>query len=192
MKILENNFVITKEELIDEWQMALTKLIDNDLDIMAGRNQNERNIAYRLVIYLREQFLWLEKYEIYIDGEYNRDGDGGSKRPNPQEEYSNKNTWIAPDIILHERGSAKNDYRNDIFYCEIKKNASDEKSDDDKKIEHQMEERKYQFGINIYKLNSKQVELKLYTKETLEKPQRYSYNFTTKQLEENCNGQDAL
>ncbi|MFX4263570.1 hypothetical protein ACOBQJ_15395 [Pelotomaculum propionicicum] len=179
-----NDFVISKVELITEWGIALTKLIDIDLKILGGKNQNERSIAYRLVIYLHERFSWLEKYGIYIDGEYNRDDDGDTKRPNPKENHSDNNTWIAPDIILHERGSAKNNYRNDIFYCEIKKNSSDEESDDDRKIKEQMKNRKYQFGINIYKLNSKKVELKLYTKETLNSPQRYGYNIKTKQLEE--------
>ena len=98
----------------------------------------------------------------------------------------------APDIILHERGSAKNNYRNDLFYCEIKKNSSGKESHDDKKIKEQMSVRKYQFGINIYKLNSRKVELKLYTNITLDTPQAYYYSFKTKQLEELCNGQNAF
>jgi hypothetical protein len=62
--------------------------------------------------------LFAEENGLRIDVEYNRDGGGRDIKQNKSQ------IKIRPDIILHERGSKENNYKNDIIYCEIKKICS--------------------------------------------------------------------
>lgn len=172
---LSGHFMITKNELIQIWSEALNHLVEKDFFLLKN-NVQERALCHRLAVYLREYFLFAECQGIYIDVEYNRDGRDRKKTPSPD---TCTKHWIEPDIILHERGSAdctNHPYRNDIFYCEVKKNSS-QNNRDAKKICEQMKERKYQFGINLYQLNYNHIELALYEKNCEGQPEIYDYSF---------------
>lgn len=172
----EGNLHICKEEIIAAFSKALTILFENDIKLFEYDVQ-ERAIAARLAMYLREIFLDIEKYNITIDVEYNRD-DGDVKR----RYLEDKDGWIASDIILHERGSGGFNYKNDIFYCEIKKKSHSE-NDDAQKVKEQMTERKYQYGINLYYLQENIAYLDLYwfdknsQNEENAEPQKVSYHY---------------
>lgn len=152
----ENTLDICKEEVINAFSNALTKLFEKDAQLFVFDVQ-ERAIAARLAMYLREEFLCLEEHGITIDVEYNRDGKDVKRHHD-----TDKDGWIAPDIILHQRGSGKNNgYENDIFYCEMKKNSKSD-ADDATKVKDQMEERKYKYGIDLYSISLWNASLDLY------------------------------
>ena len=152
----KNTLHICKEEVISAFGNALTKLFEKDAQLFEFDVQ-ERAIAARLAMYLREEFLCLEEYGITIDVEYNRDHNDEKRR-----HISDEKGWIAPDIILHQRGSGENnEYKNDIFYCEMKKKSKPD-ADDAEKVKGQMEERKYKYGIDLYSLGLWNASLNLY------------------------------
>lgn len=152
----ENTLHICKEEVINAFSNALTKLFEKDAQLFVFDVQ-ERAIAARLAMYLREEFLCLEEHGITIDVEYNRDFNDEKRR-----HIFDKEGWIAPDIILHQRGSGENsEYKNDIFYCEMKKKSKPD-ADDAEKVKGQMEERKYKYGIDLYSLGWWSANLNLY------------------------------
>lgn len=174
------NFIITKNELIQNWSQALKMLVDIDQSLLDSDAQ-ERTLCYRLAHYLSELFLSAEQRGIYIDVEYNRDGNDRKKTPIPD---TCTKHWTAPDIIFHERGSAdctEHPYRNDIFYCEVKKNDC-LNNNDKQKIILQMKYRHYQFGINLYQLNRSHIELALYEKNCDGQPEIYHYSFNEGKL----------
>jgi len=176
----DGNFHIEKDEVIQIFSCALKRLVKEDKFLLEADAQ-ERSLVFKLALYLRELLQFAENGGLNIDVEYNRDGKKAIKRPNPNNENDNNN-WIAPDIILHERGSAKNNYKNDILYCEIKKKSKSGKRDA-KKIKEQMEHRKYKYGINLYSLNRNNISLDLYLNYNSE-PIRYKFDSGTKELKE--------
>ena len=175
------DFIITSEEIIHFFSQALKRLINEDSFLLKSGVQ-ERSIQFKLGVYLRELFSFAECGGLNIDVEYNRDGKSNVKRPNPDCEHFSKNKWIAPDIILHERGSADfksdNKYKNDIIFCEIKKNGKN----NPKRIKEQMKIRKYKYGIDLYLLTPKKISLDLYTQDNIQR--QYEFNFKTQMLEE--------
>jgi hypothetical protein len=171
-------FHINEKEIIQIFSSAIARLYKNDFCLFESGVQ-ERALQFRLGVYLRELFLFAENNGLSIDVEYNRDGEKDAKRPNPEKSVKD---WFAPDIILHERGSKIFDYRNDIIYCEIKKDSKSGSSDATK-IKQQMKIRKYQYGIDLFSLKKDKIELDVYKIEQVEKPKRYIFNFKTCQLE---------
>ena len=155
---------ICKEEVISAFSQALATLFENDKELFDFDVQ-ERAIAARLAIYLHECFAFIESKGVKIDVEYNRDGADIKRRHSQCQDG-----WIAPDIILHQRGSGAENYKNDIFYCEIKKNSRSD-ADDAEKIKEQMRERKYKYGIDLYKIKFEEVSLDLYLFEN--SPERF-------------------
>lgn len=169
------HLIIEKDELLQIWSEALKSLIEIDQALLESDVQ-ERAVCFRLAHYLSQFFLLAEKHRIFVDVEYNRDGEKRKKTPMPDQCTRH---WIAPDIILHERGSAddpEDKYRNDIFYCEVKKNDSKNGSDKNRIIE-QMCERKYQFGINLYQINKNKIELALRDLNKSSCREIYAYSF---------------
>lgn len=156
MKFDSNDVLhICKEEVIAAFSQALTTLFEKDKELFDFDVQ-ERAIAARLAMYLHEYFSFAETNGLRIDVEYNRDY-VDIKRRNLQD----RDGWIAPDIILHQRGSARENFKNDIFYCEIKKN-SHSGNDDAAKVKEQMVERKYKYGIDLCRLKFEDVLFDLY------------------------------
>lgn len=152
----DNILHICKEEILSAFSKALTTLFEND-ELLFEFGVDERTIAGRLAMYLRDEFAYAEAHGITIDIEYNRDAD--KVKYEHQQEKKNR---IFPDIILHQRGSGKNqEYKNDIFYCEMKKSSTPNASDKDK-VKIQLKKRKYQYGINLYYINHWEAKLDLY------------------------------
>ena len=177
------NFCISEEEIIQVIYHALKRLVTEDMHLFKSGVQ-ERALQFKLALYLRELLKIAECGGVYIDVEYNRDGESDVKRPNP----NNDKKWFAPDIILHERGSANykcyDQYKNDIIYCEIKKKSKSGKPDA-ARIKKQMRVRKYQYGIDIYSLRLNNISLDLYVlvNNRFDK-KSYEYNFSEDRLNE--------
>jgi hypothetical protein len=156
----KGNFCISEVEIIQVFSYAFKRIVTEDKHLFESGVQ-ERALQFRLALYLRKQLKFAECRGLFIDVEYNRDGKNNKKRPSPNCEKS----WIAPDIILHERGSADYEgdekFKNDIIYCEIKKNSKSG-NQDATKIKEQMINRKYQFGIDLFSLKPENVLLDLY------------------------------
>lgn len=156
---------------------AVRKLLSNDR-LMFKFDVQERALAARLAMYLREELIDWEKtkskdgIKIFVDDEYNRDGE------NPK--YTGENEYeeeiierlskdlhpiIIPDIIIHERGSGAlwgdERYRNDIVYCEIKRNSKSGGLDA-LKVYHNTRKFKYHFGIDLYRLTVNDVKMDVY------------------------------
>lgn len=144
------------DELKALWQYALSMLYEKDRRLLRY-NVNERTIACRLALYLQLKYDPCFMKRACIDVEYNREGKG-IKRPYIDSESG----WIAPDIILHERGNKE----NDIFYCEVKKNSKND-NDDSIRVKNALMERKYKYGINLYSVTSKEANLSFYKKDGL-------------------------
>jgi len=157
-----DNFIISFEMIIDIFSFALKRLVNEDIHLLNSGAQ-ERSLQFKLACYLREYLLFTEYKGIFVDVEYNRDGKSQVKKS------SNGNCFY-PDIILHERGSA--DYtgnkknRNNILYCEIKKDSMAGQKDEKKVIE-QMKMRKYKFGIDLYSLNKDNIFLNIFIESNL-------------------------
>lgn len=175
----DKNFIILKNEVVKLFEIAIRKFCIED-EYLFDSEVQERARAARLAMYLREQLLFAEEFGIMVDVEYNRDGKD-VKRPIPfQYNEKNNTTWIAPDIIIHERGSKYKHYRNDIVCCEIKNNSFSNNTDVSK-IKEQIESRKYQYGVNLYKFNSKHICLDLYIRD-VENKEAYIFDFQNLKL----------
>lgn len=138
-------------ELKALWNYALSMLYEKD-KILMENNVSERTIACRLAFYLQLKYDPCFKKCTCVDLEYNREGKE-VKRPH----RDSKSGWIAPDIILHKRGSQE----NDIFYCEVKKNSKND-NDDSIRIKNAIRERNYQYGINLYSVKTYRANLSFY------------------------------
>ena len=181
MKFDDNgNLLIYKNEVIQIFSCALKKLFENDMALFTYDVQ-ERAIAIRLGMYLREYLLFAEAGGVMIDLEYNRDG-ANPKRPHDHMEGDGR--WISPDIILHQRGSSNCHYKNDIFFCEIKKSSDDD--NDAKRVKEQIKDKNYKYGINLYKLSATEVKLDFYLFATEERidiiRKQYHYDFDLNML----------
>lgn len=136
---------INKEIVLKAFKYAFKNLYEKDKYVIEN-NTHEQSISGRIAMYLREYFIDYEKVELRVDIEYNRDG-SDPKLQNQKLQYDNKiNPYIRPDILFHVRGSNK----QNIIYCEIKKDDDCDKQ----KVRKQVEEnRKYKFGVVISKIS---------------------------------------
>lgn len=150
---------MSHDDIVQLFNHALQKLVVTDM-ILLNVDAQERAIAARLAMYLRDDLLFAENHNIFVDVEYNRDGDN-LKRP----AQGSTQVWIAPDIIIHERKSGacqgEDKYRNDIVYIEVKKNSKESQADA-QKVLGQMKQRKYQYGVDLYRLSAQEIKLELY------------------------------
>lgn len=181
MKFDEHSrFEISKEELVQLFSAAFTKMLDRDSDLFESQNQvQERTFMHRLAFYMHELLRFPEEYvgingiKLSLDVEYNRDGDDVKRLSRVPE-----TDWVAPDIILHERRSGalngEDRYRNDIFVCEMKKNGNAGGADATR-VKAYINEKKYKYGINLYHLSSTPYEFDLYV-ENEQSPEKYIYD----------------
>lgn len=80
MKFTQNNrFFVSHDDIVQLFNHALQKLVVTDM-ILLNVDAQERAIAARLAMYLRDDLLFAENHNIFVDVEYNRDGDN-LKRP---------------------------------------------------------------------------------------------------------------
>ena len=193
MNFDENDvFHLDQVELIQIFSVAFTRMLERDRELFESPNQaQERTFMHRFafelhnMLYLAEDFRDLQGRPILsLDVEYNRDGDSIKRHGE---------NWIAPDILLHQRGSGKldgaNKYKNDVFVCELKKDDPNE--NDDARVRDFVCNRKYMYGINFYKMTSGLHEFKLYWGETDENgarvccgPSRWRYEEADKRFVE--------
>lgn len=176
MEFDAGNLKVSKEEIIDLFKKVITKLYKCDYELFKN-NVQERSLVARLSMYLRDSLICLETNQIYVDVEYNRDGDS-LKRSYPEKVRK----WFAPDILVHERGSKKNNYRNDIVFCEVKKD-SESGHEDASRITTQMKVRKYAYGIDLYKLSPDECCFDLYyfsNEDNKIQKESYKFNNSTK------------
>jgi hypothetical protein len=175
----KNNLIISDEEIIQIFSFALRRFVKDDIHMLKS-NVQERALQFRLASYLREYFIFAESGGLNIDVEYNRDGANDIKKIKPDNLYREECSTFYPDILLHERGSADYDngekHKNNIIYCEIKKNGKSG-NDDAKRVILQMKERNYQYGINLYSLKENDIRLDLYTVNNIG---HIGYKFDTK------------
>jgi len=178
------NFCIGEEEIIEVFSYALKRLVIEDGNLLKS-GAHEHSLQFRLASYLREVFSIAEYGGLRIDIEYNREGENDIKR-------RSSGSPFYQDIILHERGSSKYNgnkkHKNNIFSCEIKIN-SENNNDDAERIREQMENRRYQYGINLFKLTDKRISLSLYTHHDRNIDEKsYSFDFEKQRLEIKANG----
>ena len=131
----DGRFHLGEAKLVEVFSVAFARTLERDAVLFDVKPQ-ERAFMHRFAQELRRGFSFAEDYRINgkpvisLDVEYNRLGKG-LKHDNS--ENPDKNCWIAPDIILHERmsgglpGRQKN--RNNIFVCEMKRDGCDESKD---------------------------------------------------------------
>lgn len=167
--------IIDKSKLLNILQEAFVKLYEFDLDAIE-RDTHEQCLSGRLAMYIHEELNKSMNNEVRVDVEYNRDKDN-PKLENQKKRYDkDKNPYIRPDILIHERGT---DNCN-ILYCEIKKNND---CDTDKVKKQVYGDRKYRYGISIIKLNSTEIELVLFEiSNSKQQPEKYYFCSDSKNL----------
>ncbi len=175
----EGLFHIDEVELVQLFSVAFARMLERDKVLFDKTQPQERCFMHRFAQELRLVFTFAENYRkngspiLSLDVEYNRDGNG-KKTPDGDAEASKKK-WIAPDIILHERGSKEYEFRNDIFACEMKKDALPDKTDAERLSNEFLGRRKYKFGIDFYQCAKSPYMFSLYT-QGQPSPQGYYFN----------------
>ncbi len=176
-----NRFILGQDELVAAFSTAFSRTLERDAELFNASNQvQERTFMHRFAFELREYFRLIEEHRvnnrpvISLDVEYNRDGECSK-----QLDAIGKK-WIAPDIILHERKSGalegEEQYRNDIFVCEMKKSSKPGGEDEDK-VKSFLISKKYQYGIDFYSFSEKKYRFTLFTLDGRWRLQRHEYCF---------------
>lgn len=155
---------MTKEKLLVVFSKAFCKFIKKDADLFeASKTVQERAFLFRFACYLKDAVeksgRGVDGAKLKLDVEYNRDGD-------KVKQIDNGRDWMAPDIVFHERHSGalegENQYRNDIFCCEAKKDGNPD-GEDAKRVKELIKKMKYEFGIDFYRFAKHEAEFDLYT-----------------------------
>jgi len=107
---------------------ALSKLLSLD-GYLLEKDANERSVTHRLGLYLQQAFP-----DWHVDCEYNRDGDVPKRLQANKQRYrsaadgeSHRDTegkTVFPDVIVHRRGTQKNNLKNNLLVIEVKKTTS--------------------------------------------------------------------
>ena len=161
-------FHMDEAELVQVFSVAFSRMLERDAELFSARKPQERTFMFRFAHELAVLFAFAENYRqngkpvLSLDVEYNRDG-SEVKTPHGIVN-SDQHRWIAPDIILHERGSKVHGYRNDIFVCEMKKKDLPFK-EDSKRIRAFLKLRKYKFGIDFYHFTEQDYAFDLYQRD---------------------------
>ena len=190
-------FSLKEEELVEAFSKAFARTLKRDAYLFTESKPQERTFMFRFAQELRNEFLNAEyppcgMPALSLDVEYNRDGTG-LKYEDPNHPIKKK--WVAPDIILHERGSGsylcEQKYRNDIFVCEMKKDAPHEEMTDAQKAKQQktdagtvldfIRNRKYKYGVDFCQFAVTPARFDLYTTEGDVK--EYKFNIESNQFE---------
>lgn len=114
------------EKMKKKVKYAINQLISNDSYLLEN-DANEVTLSSTLFCYLKNQF---NGYDV--DCEYNRRQNGDPKKLNVSRESCIQNTFVKPDIIVHQRDSTDHNY----LVIEVKKTKSSKKeiNFDDKKL----------------------------------------------------------
>lgn len=154
---------------------ALTKLVNNDLELIRRKVQEE-SINHKLAIYLEEE-LRETGWPHHVDVEYNKNGD----KPKTYTDARGKKKRAKPDIIVHQR---KEQDENLLFF-EIKK-LNSSKLDFEKVKAFLKQKYKYRFACLInYKPKENYIYVILkYIKDDAIEDHEYKFSKTRKTLTE--------
>lgn len=167
-----NVFHLNQDELIQVLSAAFSCTLKRDRELYDTPNQvQERTFMHRFAFELHKKFRKFENARdlngrpiLSLDVEYNRDGDD-LKRMTARKK---KRKWYAPDIVFHQRCSGKltgdEQYKNDVFVCELKKDGSPD--EDRRRVKRMVRKLKYQYGINFYRMTKNSYEFEFYWGET--------------------------
>ena len=158
-------FQMNRSELIRVLSDAFSKMLCYERDLFDAVNQvQERAFMHRFAFWL--QYILKDKsfdgdeWRLFVDVEYNRDGDDVKR-------IDNGKVWTAPDIIFHERKSGaiegRYKYGNDVFCCEMKKHGRP-RGEDAERVKMFMAEKRYLFGIDFYQFACRDAKFDLYEK----------------------------
>ena len=169
-------FLLSERELVCAFSKAFARTLKRDAYLFEESKPQERTFMFRFAQELRNEFLDAEyptggQPALSLDVEYNRDSTG-LKYEDP--DHPSKKKWVAPDIILHERGSGsylcEQKYRNDIFVCEMKKdglhnmtNAQKAKKLNADRVLDFIRNRKYKYGVDFCQFAVTPARFELYT-----------------------------
>lgn len=137
-------------------QYVFKNFLENDFQLIKNKNY-EPTVSGRMAMYFREKLQCLESMKIFIDVEYNKYENYEKLRDNNLLK-SSTNKGIRPDIIIHQR----NKQNNNLLFCELKKNASRNGKDKDK-IEEQVKNKNYKYGLYINRIKEKEIQFQIYT-----------------------------
>ena len=158
-------FQMNRSELIRVLSDAFSKMLCYERDLFDAVNQvQERAFMHRFAFWLqcilKDKSFDGDEWRLFVDVEYNRDGDDVKR-------IDNGKVWTAPDIIFHERKSGaiegKHKYRNDVFCCEMKKHGRP-RGEDAERVKMFMAEKRYLFGIDFYQFACRDAKFDLYEK----------------------------
>ena len=143
------------EEFLENCKYVFNSFLKNDYLLIKNKNY-EPTVSGRMAMYFRDKLSCLETQSIFVDVEYNK------YEYNEKLEYckkinGEKNRPIRPDLIIHERTKQE----NNLLYCELKKNAS-RNGKDKNKVEEQVEDKKYTFGLYINRIKETEIHFQIF------------------------------
>ena len=143
------------EEFLENCKFVFNNFLKNDYLLIENKNY-EPTVSGRMAMYFRDRLDYLEKKNLFVDVEYNKYGQNKKLARCEQNECS-YNKPIRPDIIIHERTKQE----KNLLYCELKKNAS-RNSEDKNKVEEQVKDKKYTFGLYINRIKEKEIQFQVF------------------------------
>jgi len=143
------------EEFLENCKFVFNNFLKNDYLLIENKNY-EPTVSGRMAMYFRDKFSYLEIKNIFVDVEYNK-YEYDEKSEYRRKIKGEKNKPIRPDVIIHERAKQK----NNLLYCELKKNAS-RNGKDKNKVEEQVKDKKYTFGLYINRIKEKEIQFQIF------------------------------
>lgn len=143
------------EELLENCKFVFNNFLKNDYLLIKNKNY-EPTVSGRMAMYFRDKLSYLEKKNVFVDVEYNK-YKYDEKSEHCRKIKGKKNKPIRPDIIIHERVKQE----NNLLYCELKKNAS-RNGKDKNKVEEQVKDKKYTFGLYINRIKEKEIQFQIF------------------------------
>lgn len=143
------------DEFLGNCKLVFNSFLKNDYLLIKNKNY-EPTVSGRMAMYFRDKLSYLETQNIFVDVEYNK-YEYDEKLARSEENESPDNKPIRPDIIIHERTKQE----NNLLYCELKKNAS-RNGKDKYKVEEQVEDKKYTFGLYINRIKETEIQFQIF------------------------------
>ena len=119
-----------KDKIKEKLKLAFNQFLTNDIYLLK-QNTDERNLTFRLAIYLQQIF-----NDWNVDCEYNRNHQDIKQI----KQIDNGN--IRPDIIIHHRGTDDN-----LVIIEAKKSNNNE--DDTEKLKKEKQQLNYKYAYKL-------------------------------------------
>ena len=154
------------------------KIVQNDFDLI-DIDIHEQTVAHRLAVYLEWELSrnkYLQKNNLSIDCEYNRYTPDNSKSKSSKKL---KTQLIRPDIIIHQRGTQK----NNLCVFELKKNSRSKRTKNNdifklKALTSPIQNFCYQYGIAL-EYDQESIQITLIMNGLFQQTIHYCYNALT-------------